>query len=188
MKQQFIERSRLKQAIENTYSDSKFYVSHAVESDGDFRKGLCLNRSSCITKQELQKILQTIDEQIFTTVSLFPNLLILNPQLTLSLSCVIHNQIFHTYAPEGYHHICEPNSHYDVYFLIDHESKKMTIMLGSKMKTIELRENTEFVWKYKNGTMHCQRSDLLKKTLLDPFWCSQAITVLRHVLRIKKTV
>lgn len=78
--------------------------------------------------------------------------------------------------------------YYDVYFQINHEDKKMTILLGDKKKTIDLRKAAGYVWKYKDGTIYCQSSEWLEKSLLDPFLHRHAVSLLRRVLKIKKTV
>jgi len=64
----------------------------------------------------------------------------------------------------------------------------MTILLGDKKKTIDLRKAAGYVWKYKDGTIYCQSSEWLEKSLLDPFLHRHAVSLLRRVLKIKKTV
>lgn len=183
-----IKRKVLEKGIENTYPDTKFYVFRAMDPDSDFRKGLCRYKSSDVTKAELQKILLENEAQVFTTIPEFPGKLILTPQLAISLTDIGHNQIFHTEVPEGYHHICDHNTHYEVYFRIDHATKKIAVLLGDKKKVLALQERSEYAWKVVKDKMYCMNSEYLEKAFLDPLWRTVAIRLLRRVLGVKDTV
>ena len=183
-----IKRKVLEKGIENTYPDTRFYIFRAMDPDSDFRKGLCCYRCSYVTKTELQKILLENKAQCFTTIPEFPGKLILTPQLAISLTDIGHNQIFHTEVPEGYHHICDPNTHYEIYFLIDHEAKKITVLLGDKKRVPTLQEHSEYAWKVVKDKMYCMSSEYLEKAFLDSLWRTVAIKLLRCVLGVKETL
>lgn len=184
-----ITRGALLTAIEHTYDDSEFLIQKAVDPNGDFREGLCMNRSSFVSKKVLRELVRQTDATVFSTVPEFPNDLILDSKTSLWTESIEQNQIFITEVPEDYQHVvCKSDHHWEVYFKIDHEEKTISILLGTYMKKLKLKEHTDYVWKPEESIMSCANSESLERTLLDSFWADTAIGVLRLALGIPKAL
>lgn len=184
-----IPKELLLQALDNTYDESHFLVGYGVEDDCDFTKGLCRNRSVKLHKTELlNEITHNIMDELITIPG-HPDTLVLNKRMCLYKSCVNENQIFQTAPSDGYYHaICKYNPNYDVFIKLDHEKKNISFLLGSKEKTLELVEYSEFVSKPSRNKMLCVSANDLERHIHDEFWNPRMINVGRRVLRIKPAI
>ena len=184
-----VSKTKLLSALENTYDDSRFLVSQRLDEDGDFFKGLCLNRSAFWSRSELMGFVKRSPLEECSGMPEFPDHLVLSSDIYVWRESVNHNQVYLTDPPAGYHHVAGRGTpHYDMYFQIDHEEKTISFCLGTLSRTLLLAEYTDYCWKPTKTHICCGTSKWLEHEFLDPFWSDTAVYVARQVLGVKPAI
>lgn len=155
-------------AVKNTYEDTIFRVYFCTDDVKDFTNRGCRYYLDTLTRKEVLSLLYSSQELSFRYKDKKRLKILINPKLLLSTDSIAENQIYHTMPKGEYHHIFwKASPHYEVYFRIDHDKKIIIFLLGSFKKTLEIREQTRYIWKLIGERVYCNTTEELEQTLLN---------------------
>lgn len=185
-----VPRYKLLCALQNIPDDAPLWIGTAVNEGEDFLNGLCLNRSSKVTKAQLLAAINASDFCEFPLMPGYDSHLLITPRLYVFKDSINHSQRFPaTPEAENYTHVMDKcNPYHDIFFRLDKEHKRITFALGDLKKELPVREYSGWCWKPTRNGLLCDNMDRLEKNFLDPFWNPIAVTVGRQILKIKPVI
>jgi len=183
-------REQLIRAVLNTYGDAAFHVGIGVEPDCNFFAGLKCNSYAHYSRDQLLEAIQLSPLLSFPPMPDTLDKLVINEKLYLYKPSVNDAQVYT--APENadkyVHCVCRYNPHYDIYYLFDHERKRITFALGELQMEVPLVEYSGWAWKATRKYVKCVSSENLEQSFRDDFWNPIAVRIGRYVLGIKPVI
>ena len=185
LKQSFT-KAELEAALSRCYSDSRFLTGNATDPSTDFRLGLMTNRSEFVSWSEVMRRVQQSEWVTFPRMHDFPDHIVISAQCFIWEANIVESQIMpETRDVEDFTHVAgRSNPHYDIYYRIDFEKKKITFKLGGLEQTLNIIEHSNYVWKPVRKQILCVNAEKLDRDFKDDFWDRIPVSIGRKVLGI----